>query len=105
MFTERILTVDRRATFDQATLDVGILTVKIFNKVLLEMTKHVFSTYTFYEQKHYLRRHLAKPGSMKLRIFISSFQDFNVSSGESSLDLSGQDSALLSLDEIMGFIY
>ena len=60
MFTERLLTGDVIATFNQAALEIGIRTVDNFNKVLLEMTKHAFAAYTFCEQKHYLCWHLAK---------------------------------------------
>ena len=41
-FTERLLTGDAKATFNQAALDIGIRTVDNFNKVLMEMTKHTF---------------------------------------------------------------
>ena len=47
MFTERLLTGDAKATYNQAALDIGIRTVNDFNIVLAEMTKHAFPTYTF----------------------------------------------------------
>ena len=53
-FTERLLTVDAKATFNQAALDVGIHTVYNLNKVLLEMTKQTFSACPFHEQKNVL---------------------------------------------------
>ena len=40
LFTERLLRSDARATFNQATLDIGIFMVDYFNKVPTEMTKH-----------------------------------------------------------------
>ena len=40
--TERLLTGYTKVIFDQGTLDIGIRTVDIFNKVLLEITKHAF---------------------------------------------------------------
>ena len=43
-FTERLITGDTKATFNQAALSIGIHTVDNFNKVLLEMTKHIFSS-------------------------------------------------------------
>ena len=55
MFTERLLTGDAKATFNQATQITGIRTVENFNKVLMEMTKHGFPAYAFREQKRYLR--------------------------------------------------
>ena len=61
MFTKTLLTVDTKATFNQATLDIGIYTVDNFNKVLAEMTKHTFPAYAFREQKKYLRSHLVFP--------------------------------------------
>ena len=70
-FNERLLTGDVKATFNQAPLDIGIRTNDNFNKVLLEMTKHVFPAYSLYEQKRFLRKHLVKPRSMKVRSFIS----------------------------------
>ena len=76
-FTERLLTGDTKATFNQAALDIGIRTVENFNKVLMKMTKHAFPAYAFREQKRYLRRHLVKPRGMKLRSFISRLQKLN----------------------------
>ena len=49
--TERLLIGDAKATFNQAALDIGISTVDNFNKVLTEMTKHVFPVYA---QNRYL---------------------------------------------------
>ena len=57
-FSERLLTSDEKATFNQTALDIGIRTVDNFNKVLAEMTKHAFPAYTFREQKRYLCRYL-----------------------------------------------
>ena len=54
LFTEHILTGDAKAIFNQAALDISICTVDNFNKVLLEMTNHVFQAYAFCEQKRYL---------------------------------------------------
>ena len=76
-FTERLLTGDTNLSFDQASLDIGIHTVNKFNKVLLKMTKHAFPAYAFREWKRYLRWHLVKPGRIKLRSFISWFQELN----------------------------
>ena len=39
IFTEYLLTGDAKATFNQAALNIGILTVDYFIEVLLEMTK------------------------------------------------------------------
>ena len=44
-FTKFLLTGHAKATFNQAALDIGIRIVDNFNKVLLEMTKHVFPAY------------------------------------------------------------
>ena len=66
MFTERLITGDAKATFNQAALDIGICTVNNFNKVLAEMTKHAFPAYVFFEQKRYLHRHVDKPSNMTL---------------------------------------
>ena len=77
MFTERLLIGDAKATFNQVALDIRIRTIDNFNKVLMEMTKHAFPAYAFREQKRYLRRHLVKPRSMKLRSFISRLQELN----------------------------
>ena len=70
-FTECLLISDTKASFNQAALDIGILAVDNFNKVLMKMTKHAFPAYTFYKQKRYLFGHLIKPRSMKLYSFIS----------------------------------
>ena len=105
MFTERLLTGDAKATFDQAALDIGILTVDNFNKVLAQMTKHAFPTHTFHKQKRYLRRHLDKHRSMKLRGFISRLQELNVFLEEFQPDTEGQETAPLPSDEIMDIIY
>ena len=77
MFTERLLTGDTRATFNQVALDIGIYTIDNFNKVLAKMTKHAFLAYAFCKQKRYLCRHLIKPRSMRLHSFISRLQELN----------------------------
>ena len=51
MFFERLLTRDIKTSFYQTALNVGARTVDDFNKILLEMTKHVFPTYAFCEIK------------------------------------------------------
>ena len=104
-FTERLLTGDAKATFNQAALDIGIRTVDNFNKVLMEMTKHAFPAYAFREQKRYLRRHLAKPRGMKLRSFISKLQELNAYLEEFPPDTEGQETASLPADEILDIIY
>ena len=76
-FTEKLVTGDAKATFNQAALTIGIRTVDNFNKVLMEMTKHAFPAYAFREQKRYLHRHLVKPREMKLRSLISRLQELN----------------------------
>ena len=73
-FTERLLTGDAKATFNQAALDIGIRTIDNFNIVLMEMTKHAFPACVFREQKRYLRRHLVKLRCTKLRSYISRLQ-------------------------------
>ena len=60
------------------------------NKVLLEITKHEFSVYTFCKQKRYLRRHLVQPWSMKLRSFIIRLHDLNAYLAEFPSDTEGQ---------------
>ena len=69
------------------------------------MTKHAFLAYAFRDEKRYLRRHLVKPRSMKLRSFISRQQELNAYLEEFLLDTEGQDTAPLSADEIMDIIY
>ena len=86
MFAARILTGDAKLTFSLAALDIAIHTVNNFNKALAEMTKHVFLAYAFCEQKRYLRRHLNKLRSMKLRSFLSSLQELNAYLAEFPLD-------------------
>ena len=105
MFTECLLIGAARATFNQAALDIGIRTIDNFNKVLAEMTKHAFPAYAFREQKRYLRRHLVKPRSMKLRSFISRLQELNAYLEEFPPDTDGQETAPLPADEIMDIIY
>ena len=51
MFTERLLTGDARAIFDQAALVTGIHTIDNFNKVLAKLTKHAFPAYAFANRK------------------------------------------------------
>ena len=51
IYTERLLTIDAKATFNQAALDIGICVVDNFNKVLLEMTKYAFPAFTFSKKK------------------------------------------------------
>ena len=69
------------------------------------MTKHAFLAYAFHEQKWYLRRHLVKPGSMKLRSFISRLQELNAYLEEFLPDKEGQETTPLPADEIMDIIY
>ena len=104
-FTERLLTGDAKATFNQSAQVIGIHTIDNFNKVLMEMTKHAFPAYAFREQKRFLRRHLVKPRSMKLRSFISRLQELNAYLEEFPPDTEGQETAPLSADEIMNIIY
>ena len=103
------LTGDEEASFNQAALvtalGIGIHTIDNFNKVLAEMTKHAFPAYAFREQKRYLRRHLVKPRSMKLRSFISRLQELNAYLEEFPPDTEGQETAPLPADEIMDIIY
>ena len=104
-FTERLLTGDVKATFNQADLNIGIRANDNFNKVLLELTKHAFAAYAFYEQKRYFHRHQVKPRSMKLSSFISRFQELNAYLVLFYPDTEGQETASLPTDEIMGTIY
>ena len=60
MFTEPLLSNDVKDAFNQAALTKGIHTIKKFNEVLAEMTKHAFLAYTFL---CYLHRHIFKPMS------------------------------------------
>ena len=69
------------------------------------MTKHAFKAYAFCELKRYLRRHLVKPRSMKLRSFISRLHELNAYLEEFPPDTKGQESAHLPADEIMDIIY
>ena len=104
-FTQRFVTYDAKATFNQATLDIGIHTVDNFNKILLEMTKHAFSAHALREQKRYLRRHLVKPRSMKLRSFITRLQELNAYLEAFSPGTKGQETAPLPADEIIDIVY
>ena len=49
MFTERLLTGDAKAIFNQTALDIGMCTVDNLNKVLAEITKHTFPAYAFHK--------------------------------------------------------
>ena len=104
-FTERLLTGNAKATFNQAALGIGIRTIDNFNKVLAEMTNHAFPVYAFCEQKRYLCRHLVKPRSMKLCSFISRLQELNAYLEQFPLDTEGQETEPLSADKIMDIIY
>ena len=104
MFTENLFTGDAKATFKQVFLGIGIHTVDNFNKVLAEMTKHAFPTYTFCKQKRYLYRHLVKPRSMRLHRFISRLQ-LNAFLEEFPHDTKELESVPLPADEIMDTIY
>ena len=47
-FTQIRLRGDAKATFNQASLDIGACIVDNFNKVVMKMTtKHAFPSYTF----------------------------------------------------------
>ena len=104
-FAERLLTGDAKATFNQAAMDIGILTVDNFNKVLLEMTKHAFPAFAFREQKRYLSRHPFKSRSINLRGVIIKLQELNAYLEEFPPDIEGQETTPLPADEIMDIIY
>ena len=104
MFTKTFLTSDAKATFSQATLDIGIRTIDNVNKVLAEMTKHAFPAYAFRQQKRYSRRYLIKSRSMKLYSFISRLQELNAYLEEFPLDTEGQKIAPLLVDQIIDMI-
>ena len=96
MFTERLVTGDAKATFNQAALNIDISTVGNFNKVLWEMTKHAFPAYFCCEQK--------RPRSMKWRSFLNPPQELNTCLEEFPHDKEGQETAPLPVDEIMDSI-
>ena len=82
---------------------VGICKVDDSNKVLMEVTKHVFPTYTFCTQKRMLHRYLVKPRDIKQRSFNSRLQDLSIFLGEYHPDT--QDKILLLLEWIKSWIY
>ena len=100
-FTEIFLTDDKKATFNQAALQIGICTVYNFNKVLAKITKHVFPAYAFCKQKRYLCRHLVKPRRMKLRSFISRLVELNANLEEFPPGAEGQETTPLPAEEMM----
>ena len=96
--------VQKKATFNQTALDIVIRTVDIFNTVLLEMTEHALTAYTFREQKRYMRRHLMIPSDMKLCSFTSRLHELSAYLSELPSDTEGQEIAPYSADEIMDII-
>ena len=98
-------TGDAKATFNQTALFIGIRNVDNFNKILLEMTKHVFPAYAFREQKKNLHRRIVKPRRMKICSFISRLQELNAYLEEFPSDTEDQETASLPPDEIMDIIY
>ena len=100
-----MLTGDAKATFNQASLDIGIRMIEIFNKVLAEITKHAFPAYAFWKQKRYLHRQLVKPRSMKISSFISRLQKLNAYFEDFLTGTECQETAPLSTDGIMDIIY
>ena len=94
-FTERLLTGDAKATFNQAALDIGVYTVDNFNKVLAEMVKQAFPAYAFREQNRHLHRHLIKLKSMSLCGFIRRLQELNAYLVEPPYGIEGQETAPL----------
>ena len=81
---------DAKATFNQAALDIGMCSVYNFNRVLPEMTIHVFPAYAFCKQKRYLCRHPIKPKSIRLLSFISRLQELNAYLADFPPDIKGQ---------------
>ena len=69
------------------------------------MTKHAYPAYALCEQKRYLRRHLIKPRSMKLRSFIRRLQELNAYIEEFLPDTERQETSPLPADKIMDIIY
>ena len=105
IFDEKLLTFDVKATFKQATLDIGICIVHYFNKVLAEITKHAFPAYAFCKQKRYMFRHLVKHRSMKLHNLVSRLQEMNAYFAKFPSDTEGQESANVPAEGIMGITY
>ena len=69
-FTKRLLKGDMKATFNQTALNIGTHTVKNYNKVLIEMTKHVFPSYASHKQQRYIYRFLMRSRSMKINTYV-----------------------------------
>ena len=90
-FTEHHLTGDANAAVTVAALDIGIGSIDIFSKVLVEICKHLFPLYVIYTQTHYLCRHVVKYRSMKLCSFVSRLHELNAFLGGFPLDLKGQE--------------
>ena len=76
-FTKRFLTDYMKVAFNKGALNISICTVDNFNKAIIELTKHIFSTCTFCKQKGCLHRHLLKPRSIKLHTSIIRLQELN----------------------------
>ena len=57
---------DAKATFAQKTKDITPHKVVNFDTALKAMTKHIFPTHAYREQKRYLCGYLKKPTDMKV---------------------------------------
>ena len=89
----------------QGALDIGIRTADNFNKVLVEIVKHVLPAYAFCNQTRYLCKHLLKSRSMKLHSFVCRLQELYACLAEFPPDAHEQKTELLSKDGIIDIIY
>ena len=105
MFTERLITGDIKATFNQADLNLDKCDTDNFNKVLMKVTEHTFQSYAFCKWKRCIFRHMIVPWSIKLSTFISRLQKLNKYFEGFLHSTSGQEIFPLPMDEIMDMIY
>ena len=75
---EKVLKGDANAELLQQANLVGSCTVANFTTIMVIMTVHVFPTYAYCDQRHYMQRYLRKPPDMKVRSFISRQIQLNI---------------------------
>jgi len=76
-YTENVMTGDALAFFKRKTLEAPARTVVRYNRIMKELTAHVFPVHAYREQKRYMRRFLRKPQEMTTREYFTRVQEIN----------------------------
>ena len=102
---ERVLKGDTKGIFHQQANLVASCTVANFTTVMAAMAVHLFSTYTYRDQRRYMQRYLRKPPDMKVRSFTTRLIQLITYLPYFLPDCPGQLATSLSDDDIKKILY